>query len=98
MGKFVATAEAKGSGAINDYAPNMMKFNFIRFCDPRLKSTYTRLSDAIKQVAKLKTLRWSDSDFIIVNSNGNCVIGFDTESFRNSLDFKNEIILWQQKQ
>ena len=41
---------------------------------------------------------WSDSDFIIVNSNGNCVIGFDTESFRNSLDFKNEIILWQQKQ
>ena len=98
MEKFVATAEAMGSGAINDYAPNMMKFNFIRFCDPRLKSSYSRLSDAIKQVAKLKQNGFSDSNFIIVNSNGNCVIGFDTESFRNSLDFKNEIILWQQKQ
>ena len=31
----VAKAELMGSGAINDYAPNMMKFNFIRFCDPR---------------------------------------------------------------
>lgn len=86
-----------GSGAINDYAPNMMKFNFIRFCDPRLKSSYLRLSDAIKQVAKLKQNGFSDSDFIIVNSNGNPVIWFDTESFRNSLDFKNEIILWQSK-
>jgi hypothetical protein len=97
MEKFVAKAEAKSSGSIHDYAPNMMKFNFIRFCEPRLKNSYTRLSDAIKQVAKIKTMGWSDSDFIIVNSNGNCVIGFDTESFRNSLDFKNEIILWQTK-
>ena len=91
MEKFVATAEARSSGAINDFAPNMMKFNFIRFCDPRLKSTYKRLSDAIKQVAKLKTLGWANSDFIIVNSNGNCVIGFDTESFRNSLDFRKKL-------
>ena len=28
----VAIAEAIGSGAINDYALNIMKFNFIRFC------------------------------------------------------------------
>jgi len=93
----VAKAEAMSSGAIHDYAPNMMKFNFIRFCDPRLKNSYKRLSDAIKQVAKIKNIGWDTSDFIIVNSNGNSVIGFDTESFRNSLDFKNEIILWQSK-
>ena len=93
----LAKAESIVSGAINDYAPNMMKFNFIRFCDPRLKSSYSRLSDAIKQVSKLKQNGFSDSHFIIVNSNGNSVIGFDTESFRNSLDFKNEIILWQSK-
>lgn len=97
MEKFVARAEARSSGAIHDYAPNTMKFNFNRFCDPRLKSTYQRLSDAIKQVSKLKQNGFLDSDFIIVNSNGNKVIGFDTESFRNSLDFKNEIILWQSK-
>ena len=97
MKNLAIKAEAKSSGSIHDYAPNMMKFNFIRFCEPRLKNSYTRLSDAIKQVAKIKTMGWSDSDFIIVNSNGNCVIGFDTESFRNSLDFKNEIILWQTK-
>lgn len=93
----VAKAEARSSGAIHDYAPNMMKFNFIRFCEPRLKNSFKRISDAIKQISKLRTLRWSDSDFIVVNSNGNNVIGFDTETFRNSLDFKNEIILWQSK-
>ena len=91
----VAIAEAMGSGAINDYAPNMMKFNFIRFCDPRLKSSYSRLSDAIRQVSKLNQNGFSDSDFIIVNINDNCVIGFDTEMFRKSLDFKNEVILWE---
>jgi len=48
-------------------------------------------------VAKLKQNGFPDSDFIIVNSNGNLVIGFDTESFRNSLDFKNEIIIWKSK-
>lgn len=93
----VAKAEAKSSGAIHDYAPNEMKFNFIRFCEPRMKNSYKRLSDAIKQVSKIKQLGWSDSDFIIVNSNGNSVIGFDTESFRNSVDFKKDIILWQSK-
>lgn len=95
--KNVAKAEAMSSGAIHDYAPNMMKFNFIRFCEPRLKNSYKRLSDAIKQVTKIKNIGWNSSDFIIVNSNGNSVIGFDTESFRNSLDFKNEIVLWQSK-
>lgn len=97
METFVSTAEARSSGAINDYAPNLMKFNFIGFCDPRLRSIYTRLSDAIKQVSKIKSSGWSGSDFIIISKNGSCVIGFDTESFRDSLDFKNEIILWQSK-
>jgi len=95
MERFVAIAEASGSGSIHDYAPNLMNFNFSRFCDPRLKSTYKRLPNAIKQVKRLEGLGWPDGDFIIVACAGRCVIGFDTEAFRCSIDFKENVILWQ---
>ena len=96
MENFVAKAESKNSGAHSDSNFNLFKFMFVAVCEPRMKTSYKRISDAIKQVSKLKPF-FSGSEFIIIFRNNEYVIGFNSENLKNCDDFKSEMILWQSK-
>jgi hypothetical protein len=52
------------------------------FCEPRMKTFFKRLSDAIKKVAHIKANGWN-SLFVIVFENNEYRIAFKTENENN---------------
>ncbi len=77
--------------------PNTVNYNFRALFDPRKKTTYNRLSDAIRVAMQFKKEQFSSSDFLILKLSKGFQIGFDTEEVRKSIDFK-ETFSWSEKQ
>lgn len=79
MENFSINAETKGIRASEKRA-NEKRHTY--FCDPRIKSCFKRLTDAIKKVSFLK-LNGFEVKFVIVFENNEYRIAFDTNNKTN---------------
>jgi hypothetical protein len=95
---FVNAAEGRSARRGETFkVPNTVNYNFRALCDPRKKTVYNRLSDAIRVAMQFKNEQFTSSDFLILKLSKGFQIGFDTEEVRNSIDFK-ETFAWAEKQ
>jgi len=79
MENFSINAETKG---IRSYEKRANEKRHTYFCEPRIKTSFKRLTDAIKKVSFLKLEGWS-SLFIIVFENNEYKIAFKTDNKNN---------------
>ena len=79
MTNFSITVETKGIRN-SEKRPNEKRHTYI--CEPRMKTFFKKLSDAIKKVAFIKENGW-DSLFVIVLENNEYRIAFKTDNKNN---------------
>ena len=76
--------------------PNTIRYNFRALFDPRKKTIYNRLSDAIRIAMRFKKEQFTNSYFLVMKLEKGYQIGFDTDECRASLDFK-EKLAWAER-
>ena len=79
MENFSINAETKG---IRNAEKRANEKRHTYFCEPRMKTSFKKLSDAIKKVAFIKLQGWS-SLFVIIFENNEYRIAFKTENKNN---------------